>query len=149
MKVILKYIPSKTTPQDIRDFIKPVVKGNLFFKAGHIKSVHILSQQNIKTQLIQHHGLVDITPDSVAKRVITKLNRKAIIGKYILVSEYHTRDWHNDKRFNKAHSEAFKNRRLGERRGKYKNLRKEQLTDTIKPADNIVVVDANLDNQSE
>ena len=126
MIIILKNIPAKTKKQDVKAFMTPVVDGGWFSKRGQIKNISILVQKNIQTHEVQYHGLVEVTPDVVAERVIKKLNRKIMVGKWIAISEYKTRDWNNDPRRKKTYiSELIKDRRVGDRRGQYENIGEE------------------------
>lgn len=134
MIVILKNIPAKIKKQDIKNFIAPSVKGGWFSKRGEIHSILILSQKNIRTHDMQYHSLIEILPDSVAERVIKKLNRKVIVGKLIAVCEYKVRDWHNDQRFNSNFHKQLKNKRIAERRERYEKIISEDFAVTSKRA---------------
>ena len=101
MMLILKNIPAKTKKQDIKDFIEPAVKGGWLNKTGLIKSISILPLKNSRTRIIHYHGLIEILPDMVAERVIRKLNRKVMAGKFVSVSEYKKRSLRNDSRYRK------------------------------------------------
>lgn len=116
MIIILKNIPADTGNKKIEDFIRPVIKGSLLSKSGRIESISNLVQKNIKTNKIEHHGLVRITPDSVAERAIKKLNRKRVNGRYINVHEYQIRLWQNDHRISRGQIENFTNKRQSDRR---------------------------------
>jgi hypothetical protein len=132
MIIILKNIPAKTKKQDIKNFITPAVNGSWLSKRGEIQNISMLSRKNICTHDIQYHSLVDIVPDSVAKRVIKKLNRKFIVGKCIAVCEYKLRNWHNDPRIIRNTNKRLNNRRSTDRRDKYKEVVSEELTITSK-----------------
>lgn len=73
MVIILKHIHAKTTRQNIKDFLASELKGSLLNKSGQIHNIYILTQRNIRTREIQYHGLVEIVPDSVAKRLLESL----------------------------------------------------------------------------
>ncbi|MDD1606578.1 MAG: hypothetical protein LUO95_07100 [Methylococcaceae bacterium] len=125
MIIILKNIPAKTKKRDIKNFIDPVAKGNWLKKSGQIKSILFLTQKNIRTNIIQNHVLVEVLPDSVAERVIKKLNRKMLLDSYIAVCEYKIRNWHNDPRINHSHAnnyKNFKNKRICERRDPHEEI---------------------------
>jgi hypothetical protein len=102
MIIILKNISAKASKQDIKAFLSPTVKGGLFSKSGQIEKISILLQKNLRTRLIHYHGLAEITPEIVAKRVIKKLNRKLLLGKRIVVSEYKIRSQYNDPRLKRT-----------------------------------------------
>jgi hypothetical protein len=119
MVIILKHIPVKIRKQDIKDFLAPEVKGSWLRKSGQIQSVYILTQKNIQTHITQNHVLVEIFPDLVAERVIKKLNRKTVAGKYVAVCEYKIRNWHNDPRIKNITRKVQNDRRVGDRRTRY------------------------------
>jgi hypothetical protein len=134
MIIILKNIPAKTTKQDIKKFITPTVNGSWLSRRGEVQNISMLSQKNIRTHDIQYHSLCEILPDSVAERVIKKLNRTFIVGKCIAVCEYKVRNWHNDPRLNKNTNKRLKNRRIADRRDKYEEVIAEELVITSKRA---------------
>lgn len=127
MIIILKNIPATTTNNDIENFIKPTIKGGLLSRSGRIERISILTQKDGKTDKVECHGLVTISPDSAAIKAIKKLNRKRINGRNILVVEYRIRHWHNDPRLNRDHLvEAPDNRRKGDRRRRHLEVKKEK-----------------------
>ena len=126
MIVILKNISANTRKQDIKNFITPVVKGGWFEKKGKILGISILSQRNLRTRMISQHGLVNIEPNDVAERVIKKLNKKLLVGKYIAVAEYKKRDPKNDPRLRNPNVDArIRDRRVCDRRDQYEILTDE------------------------
>ena len=117
MLIFLARIPQNTNKSNIINFLNPAVKGGLFFKSGIIKSLKIMRYRDIDANLSPRHCLVRIEPDTVAQRVIGKLNRKIVNGKRINVREFKTRDWRRDPRNkNKAAAIHFQDRRVSERR---------------------------------
>lgn len=127
MHLILVRIPAKTTRQDIEHFFEPVLKRKFFFKKGSLDRIEIFCLRDPNTHSSEYHALVTITYDSLARRAIIKLNRKAINGKHIAVREYHSRSWHNDPRQkNKPLGPNTPNRRLMDRR---RNLQKIESLD--------------------
>ncbi len=134
MIIILKNIPAKIKKQDIKNFITPAVKGGWFSKRGQIQSIVILSQKNIRTHDMQYHSLIEIFPDSVAERVIKKLNRKIIVGKCVAVCEYMVRDWHNDQRLNREAHKRLHDKRIADRRERYEEIVSEDFAVTSKRA---------------
>jgi hypothetical protein len=130
MIIILKNIPDTTRKQDIEGFIKPVVKGGLLRKSGTIEKISILALKDTRTNKIKYHGLVTLAPDSVAHRVIKKLNRKPINGKRIAICEYHIRRWQNDPRINnKDQIRVINDKRLHDRRHWHKEVKASQEKD--------------------
>lgn len=120
MKIILVAIHPDTTKQDIHQFIEPVLEGGLFSRKGVIENIEIKTLYDNKAKTMERHGLVTVNPDQAANRIIKKLHRKALKGKYIAVREYHIRSWHNDPRLKSASDELdFADRRTAERRRYY------------------------------
>lgn len=118
MLILLSKIPKNTTRSDIINFLNPVLKGGFFARKGMIKSLEVMIYKDSNADISPYHGLVRIEPDSVAKRAISKLNRKPLKGKHITVREYHYRSWRNDPRItNKMlYTKFHEDRRLVERR---------------------------------
>lgn len=131
MIIILKNIPANTEDEQIEDFIQPALNGGFLSKNGYIEDILILALNDRKTHRVEYYGLVRITPDSVAKRVIKKLNRKKISGKHINVSDYRIRHWQNDPRINRAKIDKLLDKRRGERRrgpwGDKEDIRQQEL----------------------
>ena len=115
MQIILVRIPQGTTHRDIADFLETALKGSLFVRKGIIEKIEIQILYDDRAQITEYHGLVRIEPDAAARRVIKKLNRKAIKGKHIAVREYHIRN--SDPRL-RLHSpkSTFSDRREADRR---------------------------------
>jgi hypothetical protein len=122
MKIIIKNIPRKTKRKDIKEFLKSAVNGSWLSKTGKIQSISILPLKNIRTRIVHYHALVEILPDIVAERVIKKLNKKIMLGKCVVISEYKTRALRNDLRNknNNIHDD-LKNRRICDRRDEYEH----------------------------
>jgi len=116
MIIILKHIPANTLRKDIEDFVKPALKGGLLRKSGRIERISMLVQKVPGMSGFEHHALVEITPESIARKAIHKLNGKRLKNKNINVNEYQTRLWHNDPRINREPIEETLNKRKGDRR---------------------------------
>jgi len=116
MKLILVALHPNTTKQDIQHFLKPAIKGGLLSRKGVIEEIEIKGLYDNKTRSTEYHGLVIVKPAAVAKRVIKKLHRKALIGKHIALREYHHRTWHNDPRLNATSDYDYPDRRIADRR---------------------------------
>lgn len=120
MRIILKNIPAKTQKRVIKKFLEPTVKGSWLNESGVIKNIIVLPLKNTRTRFVHHHALVDVFPDSVAERVINKLNRKPMAGKLVGVAEYVIRDPDHDTRYQKCdHHDDLEDRRFIDRRGEY------------------------------
>lgn len=119
MHVFFKRIPKGTRKSDIQNFIAAIVKGGLFSKRGVVKSITMIERRNPVIGVTDHHCIVVIEPDSVAERVIKKLNRKKFKDKPIEIRQYYTRNPANDPRNkNRMLDEVPDSRRQRERRQK-------------------------------
>jgi len=117
MIVFLRRVPANTRKKDIVAFIGPVLKGGVLQKSGRIEDIKMLVFKNAETKTKEFHCLVTIDSDTVANRVIKKLNRKVFKGKHIAVREYFHRSWHNDSRINMDQcNEELMDKRQGSRR---------------------------------
>ncbi len=90
MVIIIPRITTATTRTDLRDFVEPVLETwfRLPFSArARIVSYRILSVTDL-SGVIERHGLVNITPDDAASRVIGKLNGAPLNGKRVGVKRY-------------------------------------------------------------
>lgn len=122
MVIILIDIPENITKQEIENFIGSSAKD------GHIEDISIVVQKNLKTHQLQYHGLVMITPDSVAKKTIVKLTSHAIKDKPVAIREYQSRSIDNDRRNKKNllaefdYINKFNDRRKSDRRHQYSEV---------------------------
>lgn len=117
MIVFFKRLPTGTRKKDIEDFIADAVRGGVFSRSGEIKHIAIIERRNPNLNVSDYHGVVTIEPDTVAERVIKKLNRAKFKGKPIEVRRYFIRNSANDPRNkNRMLDEVPDSRRRGERR---------------------------------
>jgi hypothetical protein len=98
MILILKRISPSTLVPDIECFIAPALKGGLLTKQGKLENITVQVLKEPGTDKTEYNALVRVEPVTVGKRVIKLLNRKALKGKPINVSEYHFRHRDNDRR---------------------------------------------------
>jgi len=115
MYLILKRISETTRIPDIEHFLKPALAKSVFTRAGYIESLTIKMIKTPDSDAAEYHAIVNITPDSVAKRVVQKLNRKRCHGKPINVAIYRFRYRHEDRR-TILDDVRLQNLRKGERR---------------------------------
>ena len=90
MNLIIRRISNSTSRKDLRDFVNKVLKNwfRLPFSAQpRIVSCRILSVNDF-TVGMQRHGVVDVTPDDAALKVIRKLNDGLLKGKRVAVKQY-------------------------------------------------------------
>ena len=119
MIIIFKKIPANTTERQVEAFVAPALKGGLFSASGQIKNISFWRYEIVQVDTFEYYALVDIEPDSVARRVIKQLNKKAINGKHIALQEYHARHWSNDRRvFKSVIGRGSSNKRKTDRRRK-------------------------------
>lgn len=119
MIIILKKIPANTSDHHIETFFAPVLKGGLFRADGYIESISFWRYEIVETNQIEYYALVDVEPDVVGERVVKRLNKKQLNGKYIVIQEYHVRHWSNDKRvFKSVLNRGSNNKRTSDRRRK-------------------------------
>ncbi len=125
MILIFKKINSATIVSDIEEFIAPVLAGGLFKRSGKIENIKIQMLEVTGSNHVEYNALVNVEPDTVAERVIQKLNRKPINGKYINISEFEFRHRDNDRRSNRY--KQLNDRRRSDRRRA--NLQVKDITD--------------------
>jgi hypothetical protein len=119
MIIILKKIPANTTERQVEAFVSPVLKGGMFSASGQIENISFWRYEIVQTETFEYYALVDVEPDSVAKRVIKQLDKKAINGKHVALQEYHARHWSNDRRvFKSVIERGSSNKRKADRRRK-------------------------------
>ena len=90
MKILVPRITDATTRKDLREFANRILEKwfRLPFSAhSTIVSCQILSiSDSMKVTL--RHGLIDVTPDDAAIRIIRKLNGALLCGKRVGVKHY-------------------------------------------------------------
>ncbi len=123
MLVFFRRIPSGTRKSEIERFIANALKGGLFSKRGEMTHISFIERRNPSVNTLDYHAVVTIEPDSVAERVIKKMNRKVFKGKYIEVRRYYIRNPANDPRNkNNILDDVPDSRRVAERRQKQNEL---------------------------
>ena len=92
MNLVIPRITDSTRRNDLRDFVNTVLEKwfRLPFSAQpRIVSCRILSITD-RVGVTERHGLVNVTPDDAALRIIRKLNGAYLKGKRVGVKQY---DW--------------------------------------------------------
>lgn len=90
MNILIPRITDKTTRKDIREFINRILEQWFrlpFSKQPRIVSCKILAISD-GVGIIQRHGLVSVTPEDAALKVIRKLNGKLLVGKRVGVKQF-------------------------------------------------------------
>ena len=90
MKLLVPRITDATTRKDLREFANKVLQTWFrlpFSERPQIISCRILSMPDA-TGFEQRHGLLDVTPDDAAIRIIRKLNGALLRGKRVGVKRY-------------------------------------------------------------
>jgi len=129
MILFLRRIPEHSDNGDIIDFLKSAVKGSLFQQKGKIENIKILALKDIQKNTLEYHGLVTISPEKVATRVMKTLNRQPFNDRNIIVREYFHRSWHNDPRVNmhQWNEELLDKRKHNRRRGRLESVTEESM----------------------
>lgn len=123
MIVLFKNIPDNSYHNDITALVEPMLERGWFRKRGEINNIEIIALQEIDTTSLEFQALANVEPDVVAYKVIKKLHGKIIRGHRVVVREYCSRSWKNDRRLNETPQQAlqFKDRRkTSDRRRKLK-----------------------------
>lgn len=115
MILILKRISEDTIVADIEAFFDPALKGGWLSRSGRIHQIRIqkLSQSGIDK--VEYNALVDVRPDSVAKRAVKQLNRKPVNHKPVNVGFFAERNLGNDRRVSR-YSKSDDRRKADRRR---------------------------------
>lgn len=90
MKILVPRISDATTRNDLREFANRVLKAWLrlpFSDHPQIVTCRVLSVTDT-VGITQRHGLLDVTPDDAAIRIIRKLNGALLCGKRVGVKHY-------------------------------------------------------------
>jgi hypothetical protein len=91
MKLLIPRITDVTTHKDIRAFANRVLEKWFrlpFSSQPRIVSCKIMPVTN-SMGVVQRHGLINVTPDDAALRIIRKLNGEYLKGKRVGVKRYH------------------------------------------------------------
>lgn len=90
MKLLVPRITDTTTRRDLRDFANRVIESWFrlpFSERPKIVSCRILSIAD-SFGMEHRHGLLDVTPDDAAIKIIRKLNGTLLRGKLVGVKRY-------------------------------------------------------------
>jgi len=90
MKIIIPRITDSTSRKDLRNFANRILEKWLrlpFSAHPQILSCRILSITS-SVGVIQRHGLIDVTPDDAALKIIRKLNGAYLKEKRVGVKRY-------------------------------------------------------------
>ena len=90
MKILVPRVTDVTTRKDLREFANRVLEKWFrlpFSGRATIVSCRILSITD-SLGVTQRHGLLDVTPDDAAVRIIRKLNGAVLRGKRVGVKHY-------------------------------------------------------------
>ena len=98
MIILFRNVPAQTKDHHLAEFIEPALKAAWFRKRIVIEELKVIHLHDQHSKTSEFHGLVTIQLEAAGRRVITRLNKKRLLGKPIIVREYHRRLWHNDPR---------------------------------------------------
>jgi hypothetical protein len=121
MAIFIKNIPEDTHLSDLYHFVEPTLKRRFPFKSPHVAKTEIVSFLDKSTHRTENHAIVFIEPEEHDKRVIHKLSSMRLQNKLVIVKEYNSRNWHNDRRLNYTDvSVEIRNKRVADRRRGHK-----------------------------
>ena len=90
MKLIIPRITDSTSAKDLREFANQVLEK--IFRLPFSGTPRIVSCRVVfvtdRSGVNQRHGLINVTPDDAALRIIRKLNGKYLNGKRVGVKRY-------------------------------------------------------------
>ena len=112
MIIILANLSEDMEEPQIKDIIESLKKD------CQMEKISILAQKNHKTGIFEFHGLVTITPDSVAKNIIEELINNKTDNRYSDVHEYRERC---DRRVNR-NSEGLSGDHGSDHRNQYSEM---------------------------
>jgi len=90
MKILIPRINDATTRKDLREFANRVLQKWFrwpFSDNPMITQCEIISVSN-SMGVVQRHGLLEVTPDDAAVRIIRRLNGASLRGKRVGVKPY-------------------------------------------------------------
>lgn len=122
MVIIIKKIPEITYLRELYEHVAPALKRPFPFKSGQIVKTEILAlHDKHNSNVNEFHGLVHIEPEQACRRAIQKLKSKRFKNKLVIVKEYSSRDYRNDKRIHHSNLTAeLVDKRRHDRRRDYK-----------------------------
>ena len=91
MQLIVPRITNATRQKDLKEFVNRILEKWIrmpFSAPPRIVSCHIMSVSD-SMGVTERHGLVDITPDDAALRVVKKLNGAYLKNKRVGIKKYH------------------------------------------------------------
>ena len=115
MILIIPRISSSTTIADIQGFLKPGLRTIWPWKEHKVDGVRIKIYRDTKTGTLDYHALIFVQDDSLANKLIHRLNKKKLLHDHVIVREYFIRCWQNDRRLG-LKSNAKVERRVSDRR---------------------------------
>ena len=118
MVIIIPKIPSTVTVDVLSEFVENALVKFWFFTYGDITKIDIVAQCDTRTGMAEYHGLVYLSSEEACQVVISRLNRKKLLARPVVVREYVVRSWQNDRRSNHVigmDNPSFGNR-VGDRR---------------------------------
>lgn len=118
MNLFLRRIPANTHHREIADFIKPALQRGWLRKSGQILNIDVLVLHDVRSEVIEYHGLVKLDSDWAVNKAVDELKNRRLNGRFVLVRPYFHRNWDNDPRQgqSKLDSDLFMERRKADRR---------------------------------
>ncbi len=93
MKLIILRVPKKTTPTDVKRFVREGIRTRIpipFTNQPRVVSAEVVVIRDDRGRA-DYHGMVTVLPDSSARRLIRKLNGMDLNGKKVMVREFRKR----------------------------------------------------------
>ncbi|MEY4718308.1 MAG: hypothetical protein RL563_926 [Pseudomonadota bacterium] len=139
MLIFIRNIPESTLTRELVEFVAPALRSVVPLKSGKVLSAEILVLFDKRTRITEYHGLVDVDSEKAGRRAVRKLNGTRFHGRMVMVREYVTRSWHNDRRHD--HAEAVDAFGKGMRKG---DRRRGKALETIDDVSNLFSSDKNF-----
>ncbi len=119
MDIFLRRIPANTKHIEISEFIAPALSNGLFKRPYRILNIEIMALRDIRFDTVEYHGLVTLDSKKAARQAITRLKKRRLNGRHILVRPFYHRSWDNDPRRQASNPDdelGFIEKRQGDRR---------------------------------
>lgn len=139
MLIFIRNIPESTLTRELVEFVAPALRSVVPLKSGKVVSAEILVLFDNRTKLLEYHGLVGVDSEKAGRRAVRKLNGTRFHGRMVMVREYVTRSWHNDRRHD--HAEAVDTFGKGLRKG---DRRRGKAMEKVEDVSNLFSSDKNF-----
>lgn len=86
MKIFIPYVPSGIQRNELLAIAKSAVKPAWFIpfkKSGTVAKCNVIRILDVDTGGVEYHGIIDVFPETIAPKVIKRLNGKEYNGQKI------------------------------------------------------------------